>query len=84
MGKLRITIIILVIFLSGCTWFEVKTTIITPKGDIYTIISKPDAMVELSEGDIRVVVDNRGRPGMVEQALGIMFMNLPDVSVEAD
>lgn len=72
---------LILILVFGCSLIKTKTTIITPKGDIYTIISKSDALVELQEGNTKVVVDNRGRPGMIEQALGIMFMNLPDVTV---
>ncbi len=29
-------------------------------------------------------IDGRGRPGMIEQALGIMFMSLPEVTINAD
>ena len=82
MIKKSIVCIFIIVLLSGCSLIKVKTTIITPQGDIYTIISKSDALVELQEGENRVVVDNRGRPGMIEQALGIMFMNLPDVTLE--
>lgn len=65
--------------LAGCS---VTTKVILPDGAVYTVVSKADAMVEYTDGKKKVVVDNRGRPGMIEQALGIMFMNLPDVTVE--
>ena len=39
-------------------------------------------LVSVEKDGLKVMVDGRGRPGRVEQALGIMFMNLPDVNLE--
>ena len=80
MKKYFIILVMAIIFL--CAGCAVTTLVTTPTGDIYTVRSKSDALVELAEGDKKITVDNRGRPGMVEQALGIMFMNLPDVEVK--
>lgn len=62
----------------------VKREIIMPDQTIYTIKVLKDDMITFKlskDGDIELSVDGRGRPGMVEQALGIMFMNLPDVEI---
>lgn len=78
MKKYFIVFVAIILVCAGC----VTTTLVTtPSGDIYTVKSKSDALVELTEGDNKITVDNRGRPGMIEQALGIMFMNLPDVEI---
>jgi len=52
-----------------------------PDQTIYTIKAQKDDMVTFKQGDIEIMVDGRGRPGIIEQALGIMFMNLPDVEI---
>lgn len=55
-----------------------------PDQTVYTVKARADDMVSFKlskDGDIELSVDGRGRPGMVEQALGIMFMNLPDVEI---
>lgn len=81
MIKKSIICIFIIALLSGCSLVPITTTVITPLGDIYTVKSKSDALVEFQDGNKKLIVDNRGRPGMIEQALGIMFMNLPDVTV---
>ena len=71
-------ILIIVLSFTACT---VTRTVIMPDGSIYVVKSQKDDLVTLKKGDVEFMVDGRGRPGMVEQALGIMFMNLPDVNV---
>jgi len=70
------------VFILACAGCATTTLVTTPYGDVYTVKSKSDALVELTEGDKKITVDNRGRAGMIEQALGIMFMNLPDVELK--
>jgi len=82
MIKKSIICIFIIALLSGCSLIQTTTTVITPEGDIYTVKSKSDALVEFQEADRKILVDLRGRPGMIEQALGIMFMNLPDVTLD--
>jgi len=69
------------IWLCGCS---VKREIIMPDQTIYTVKALKDDMVTFKQGNIEISVDGRGRPGMIEQALGIMFMSLPDVEVIND
>lgn len=80
----RMIILIMLVLLSGCSLTRTITTVTTPKGEIYTVSSKSDALVELHGDGWKLIVDNRGRPGMIEQALGIMFLSLPDISIDAD
>ena len=84
-GPMRIMILlqrhfslIVLLALAGCS---VHTKVIMPDKTVYEVVSKKDALVEFQQGEISVKVDNRGRPGMIEQALGIMFMNLPSVEI---
>ena len=68
----------LCVFLTACT---IKREIIMPDQTIYTVKAQKDDMVTFKKGDIEIMVDGRGRPGMIEQALGVMFMNMPDVEI---
>lgn len=53
-----------------------------PDGSVYLVKCRKDDFVTLKKNGVEFIVDGRGRPGMIEQALGILFMNLPDVVVE--
>ena len=75
---LGVWLIPLMIWLSGCT---VQRQVIMPDKTVYTVKALKDDMVTFKQGDIEIMVDGRGRPGMIEQALGVMFMNLPDVEI---
>lgn len=81
MTKLFVTIISLAM-LSGCAYFNVTRTITLPDKTVYTVNSRKDDLVSFEKNGLKVMVDGRGRPGMIEQALGIMFMNFPDVNLE--
>jgi len=78
---LLIWLIPLGVWLCGC---GSTREIIMPDQTIYTVKARKDDMVTFKKGDIEISVDDRGRPGMIEQALGIMFMSLPDVEVIND
>ena len=80
MKKIATFILILIIGLS-LTACSVTRQVIMPDGSTYIMKSQKDDLVTLKKGDVEFTVDGRGRPGMIEQALGIMFMNLPDVNV---
>jgi len=73
-----IAAIVLCLWLCSCS---VTREVIMPDQTIYTIKAQKDDMVTFKKGDIEIMVDGRGRPGMIEQALGVMFMNLPDVEI---
>ena len=56
-----------------------------PDGQKYVVSSKSDALVELTQKDgTKITVDNRGRPGLFEQLLGVILMRAPDVTIEND
>ena len=76
-----IVIFTALIFLSGCQFWNVKRHAIID-GKIYTIDMLKEDHAKFDDGKVKFEVDGRGRPGMIEQALGIMFLNLPDVTVE--
>lgn len=70
-----ILIIIMMVTMVGCASLEmVKTTVTTPKGDVYTVNSKRNAVVSLKEGESEITVDNRGRTGVLENMMGMMLM----------
>jgi len=83
------SILILLLFLflplfSGCVGFlGSKATITLPDGKKYIITGKSDALVELTQKDgTTLKMDNRGRPGLFEQLLGVILMRAPDVTIE--
>ncbi len=78
----RIACIMAIFLLTGCGWINTSRKVIAPDGSIYTIEARGDDLISFKTPDFEILVDGRGRPGMIEQALGIMFLNLPDVTVE--
>ena len=73
--KLKMLMIIVIMF-CGCT---VKTQIIKPGGDVYTIKSKSDAMVSMKSDNVEIIVDNKGKPNIFESLLGWLLLKTPDV-----
>ncbi len=75
-------IILMVVVMAGCAGLgQTVSTMTMPNGDIYTVASKSDALVEFSQGDVKMTVDNRGRPSMLEKVISLLFLTLPDVEV---
>lgn len=74
-------IIFVIIFLTGCT---VKREIIMPDNTTYVVKVQKDDMITFKKDGLEIIVDGRGRPGMFEQILSLMFMNLPDLTLESD
>lgn len=75
----------LCLFMAGCA---VTTTIKTDPNGTYTVRSKSDALVVMErskDDDLKITVDNRGRPGLLEQILGIAVTRTTvDVNVGDD
>jgi len=74
-----VLILIISLSLMACS---VTRQVTMPDGSIYIVKCQKDDFVTLKKEGVEFMVDGRGRPGMIEQALGLMFMNLPDVTVE--
>lgn len=72
MGNIKWWFIILLVLTIGCA--SVKTTITNPQGEIWIVQSKKDALVKLEKKDIKIEVDNRGKLGLFENLMGIIFM----------
>lgn len=73
----RIIIVIIgVIFLTGCAHLgSVTSKIESPEGEIWTVISKKDGVVELKRPDGTIIkVDNRGAPGFFEQYMQYLLI----------
>ena len=69
---MRWVIIFTLLFTIGCA--SVKTTITSPQGDIWEVQSKKDALVTLKQNEVEITVDNRGKLGLFENLMGIIFM----------
>ena len=61
-------LIILLVLVMGCTG-AVKRIVVMPDGETYSVSSKKDAMVLLKQGDIELIVDNKGKTTWVEGLL---------------
>jgi len=62
-----IRILAVVVLLQGCA---VKTTITDPEGRVFAVKSQRNAFVTFKQGGADISVDNRGRPGFIEQIIG--------------
>ena len=74
------------LFYSGCATGSSKATVILPMDDSreYVILSKSDALVEFEKnekGEIKMKVDNRGRPSLLEKLMGWMFIGMPNLNI---
>jgi len=72
-------IISLTLFLFGC---GAKATITTPTNKWIVESTDDDAVVKLKTAEGEIEADFRGRPGVIEQTLGAVVLNLPDVEAE--
>ena len=68
MGMLRsIICTIALLLIVGCATTKIHTTITDPEGQIWVLVSKSDAVVEIKRPDGTIVkVDNRGKPTFFE------------------
>lgn len=74
-------ILLAVLLLSGCS---VKTTITDPDGRMYVVSSRKNAVVEFSEGDAKIRIDNLGLHGFIEQIIGAVVVGNNAVRKEAE
>jgi len=71
-----LTVAMTALLLSGCSLMNVKTTITDPGGKVWTVESKSDALCSIKQKDgTEIVVDNRGRPSVLETAFGLAMSN---------
>ena len=78
---MKYIIIISILLLSGCT---TTRTVTMPDQSVYEIRAEKEDMVTFKKGDTEITVDGRPGPGMIEQLMAIMFMNMPDVEIGTD
>ena len=74
-------LILLLLLLQGCS---VKTTITDPDGRMYVVHSRKNAVVEYSEGNANIKIDNRGLHGFIEQIIGAVVVGNNVVRKEAE
>jgi hypothetical protein len=70
----------LALSLTGCA---ATSTVTLPNGATYSVRCQRDAAVEFAQGDLRLRVDNRGKPGVLEQLLGTLalgFARAPEIA----
>ena len=72
---------LIVLLLSGCS---VKTTITDPDGRMYVVNSRKNAVVEYSEGNAKIRIDNRGLHGFISELIGAVVVGNNVVRKEAE
>jgi len=79
---LQVVIIINLIYLTvACT---VKTTVTMPTGEVYRVQNKSDGVTSFEHGDLKISVDNRGRPTVFESLTGAVLEKMPTVQIGGD
>jgi len=74
--KLSVLLFMLLLCI-GCA--GVKTSVLWHDGQEIVVNSKSDAKVVYKKGDESIEVDNRGRPGFIEQVFGAMLLRTDDL-----
>ena len=71
---------------SGCALFDTRIdSIVTgDDGSVMSVKSKSDAIVIFEEEGKKLTVDNRGRPGIIEQFLGAAVLRSSTRRTEVD
>lgn len=66
----------LILLFSCASLNQVQTKVTSPEGREWTVLSKPDAIIEIEDGKTKdkLKVDNRGRPSTFETMLQFMLM----------
>ena len=77
---IRVALLCVSVLLSGCA----TTTTITTPDQQYVVECRDDALVTYEDGDLKVQVDNRGRPSFLETFFSTLIMKTPDVTVNSD
>ncbi len=72
----KYVLILSMIALSGCALFDtrINTVVTMDDGRTMEVKSKSDAIVVFEENGKKLTVDNRGRPGVIEQFLGAAIL----------
>jgi len=78
---MRIFIAVLLIFLTGCS---TTSTVLLPSGEKYVVKCGRDTLLEYQDERVKLKVDNRGNPGLVDKALTTMMMSMPKVEIGDD
>lgn len=67
----------ILLLLSGCAGLgQRESFVVLPSGQKYLVGCQSDGMVDYAQGDVKLKVDNRGRPGVFEQLLGTVTLGV--------
>ena len=64
--------------LAGC--YPIKTKIMDRDGMIFCLESVKEAVVTMKRDGVEITIDNRGRPGVLENMMGILMLKT-DIAV---
>ena len=79
-------VLILLPNLTGCAWFNTTTNIQMADGRRYEVNSKSDSVVEVTQGDVKIMVDNRGKLSGWELVFPAILQRTPtpDINIGGD
>jgi len=74
---MRTYLLLSLLLLNGCaTWGARESRVILPSGEEYRVYAQHDGKLDFQKGDVKVSIDNRGRPSLLEQAISAPMVGI--------
>jgi len=78
---MRILLLFFTLFLTSCaSWGNRESRVILPNGDTYRIYAQYDGAILYQQGGVKISIDNRGRPTMIEQAITAPMLGITGIA----
>jgi len=78
---MKILLLFFTLLLTSCsTWGNRESRVILPNGDTYRIFAQYDGAITYQQGEVKIAIDNRGRPTMIEQAISAPLIGLTGIA----
>ena len=78
MIRKAVLIIVTTLLLCSCSilksFTQTETKVVSPNGEVWLVVSKGDSHVVFQDGKVILEVDNRGKPGTVEEVLKLLML----------
>jgi len=77
-------LLLLIPLISGCVTLGARESkVIGPDGKTYSVMCQSDGLMEYKDEAVQIKVDNRGRPGFLEQVFGTIVVGITGASTDA-
>lgn len=76
--------VLIIPLISGCTTMGARESKVTgPDGKVYSVMCQSDGLMEYKDEKVQIKVDNRGRPGFLEQVFGTIVLGVTGANTDA-